>query len=493
MADIDPKVKHDLFTEYESEWILNADIAEMRLATLRGGEYLERFGDGTAKGENEAQYGLRKKMLLQSDMASALVEMRVSELWRKNPDRKFKDSPQAALIEEFINNVDDAGTSMDTFMKRVTELMMINGVDVLVDTNATTVAPNSLADEDNRPFLSEFSPLKRFDWSVDHAGRYKWVRFFLGEDSSLHEDGTGAGGERYVTYTPDIVRVYSVTGTGKDEEINVTEMPHNMGIVPVVQVYWGRSIHDDQKAIATSLMSQLSPIARYMLNLMSQGQLDLYMTVAFFVAIGVTAAEVGEALSASCIKAFSDPAASFSPVFTDVKHITEKREWLDYLSLQMLRIGKILGLNATLEGRASSGVQVAVEASPLHSELSATACTLETSEIEIMRLLVSRKIGSPVSTEELGYSVDYNKTFTLQSTKSLIEEAAALSKVVGVSEVPQLMQVLLRKILSASAREGSPEHDAALEEINNFIGDSVDMTITETGEGNDTEGSAESV
>jgi hypothetical protein len=484
---IDPRDTNQLYDEYKGEWELNRDIAEMKLATLRDGTYLEKFGDGSAESEVKAQYDLRKKMSMQTDLAASLREMRVSELWRKNPKRTFEGSSFEDDITGFLNNVDNGGTSMDTFMKRVTEMMLINGVDVLVDSNAGTLSPNSQADENNQPFLSAFSPLERPDWSTDHAGKYWWVRFALGEDATVMEDQDATGVERWVSYDRNFVTVHTLE-SNEGAQPESESAPHNMGIVPVVQVYWGRSIHDQQQAIATSLMSGLSPIARYMLNLVSQGQLDLYMTVAFFVATGITSEEVGSAMRASMIKAFSDPAADLKPIFANVDHIIEKRDWLNYLNLIMLQKGKVLGLNATAEGRASSGVQVAVEASPLHSELSTTAGILEVAEIEIMRLLVSRKRGEPILTEDLGYSVDYNKIFTLQSNDSLIAEAKALSEVVGSSEVPEMMRVMFRRILSSIAREGSDEHNAALDEIKSFVGDMGGITepITQLDDG-DTE------
>lgn len=481
---IDPRDTNELYDEYLPEWELNRDIAEMKLATLRDGTYLDKFGDGTAQSESPAQYALRKKMSMQTDLAGALREMRVAELWRKNPKRTYDQSAYKADIEAFLNDVDGGGTSMDAFMKRTTEMMLINGVDVLVDSNAPALQPNSAADENNQPFLSAFSPIERPDWSTDHAGKYWWVRFDLGEDSRMTEDQDSTGVQRWVSYDRDSVTVHTLESNEGAEPQIALQLPHNMGIVPVVQVYWGRSIHDQQRAIATSLMSSLSPIARYMLNLVSQGQVDLYMTVAFFVATGVSSDEIGNAMSASMIKAFSNPEADLRPIFNTVSHIVEKRDWLNALNLLMLQKGKVLGLNATSEGRASSGVQVAVEASPLHSELSTTAGILETAEIEIMRLLVSRKAGKPVRTQDLGYSVDYNKIFTLQSNESLIAEAKALSEVVGSSEVPELLRIMLRRVLSAVSREGSPEHDEAMKAIESFTGDMGGITdvITDTGE-----------
>jgi len=173
-----------------------------------------------------------------------------------------------------------------------------------------------------------------------------------------------------------------------------------------------------------------------------------------------------------------DPAGDLKPVFGSTDHIKEKAAWLDMATLAQLRIGKVLGLAASLEGRAQSGVQVAMEASPLHSELSATAKNLEASETEIVRLAVSRVTGDLIDRDDLGYSVKYNDRFTLQSATDLIKQATGLANIPNASELSDLIRIYLRKILDHGARSGSDEYEAAREQLENFTADNVNTDLS---------------
>jgi hypothetical protein len=465
---IDPTTKHTLYNEYADQWQQNVDFAEMRKSVLDEGTYLDRWGDDPK--EVISQYNLRKKMSMTLDLSPDLIEMRLTELFRVAPKRSFEESPYKAQIERFLENVDTGGTSMDAFMRRSSKMMLVNGIDILVDKTVSEIEPLTAMDENTLPFLSGFGPLERYDWAVDHAGRYIWVMYFLGEEAAQEPGDESEGVKRYVLYTRDSVTVYSVDSDGNQTS---ETRPHTMGLVPVVQLYWGRSIHVDQKAIAISLMDELAPLARYMLNLVSQGQFDLYMTVAFFVAIGLTPDEVSSAVGAGIIKTIPIAEGDFKPIVTQVDHIKEKGAWIDRLMLTMMRKGKLLGLNASLEGRASSGVQVMVEASPLHSELSSVADMLGAADQEIVRLAISRVEGKPITLDELGYTAVYNKVYTLQSPKALIEEAKQLMDVAGIEEVSSLGRLQFRKILDVLARPGSKEHKEALEQLEAFNGTSI--------------------
>lgn len=478
MPDFDPTFKHPLRIKYQGEWEANLDFAEMRLDVLRSGVYLDRWGG--EQQEAKTQYGLRKKWAAQFDHAPELIDIRMTELWREAPVREFEDSPFKAQIEAFLADVDGGGTEMDTFMRRVTEGALINGVDVLVDKGATLVDPVSAADENSEPFVSEFGPLERFDWCTDHAGKYQWVRYSLGVNPCLDEGGTRDNIERFVTYDRLGFKVH--TENFETGETTTIDGKHNMGIVPVVQVYQGFSIHDGNDAIATSIMSKLAPLSQYMLELSSQSQLDLFMTVAFFVATGITPEEVPKEMGASYIIAFGAPEADLKPVNPNVAHITEKRDWMAAMALLQLRKGKVMGLNATETGSANSGIQVALESSPLHSELASTAGMLERADREIVRLAISRGEGRLVPMDEIGYQVKYTKTFTLQSLLQLAEEGQKLSEIQGIGEVPELMRAQFARIAGHIATPGSKQHEKIMEEIEAFTGDMGGITDSITGE-----------
>lgn len=461
---IDTNLRHPLYTEYLAEWLANIDFAEMKRATLRDGTYIPRWGG--EQREAKVQYDNRKRWSAQVDHAPELLDTRMTELWREEPIRTFGESPFEKQIDAFLVNVDGAGTKINAFMKRLTEGVLINGVDVLIDKTATLVDPISLADEDAIPFATPFGPLKRLDWATDHAGKYLWVLYSLGVSPRTVPTLADDFVERLVLYTREGWTL--ITENFDSGETLELSGEHNMGIVPVVQVYQGHSIHDDQQAIATSIMSKLAPLSQYMLDLLSQQQLDLFMTVAFYVVTGVAPDQVPKEFGASYIMGISDPAGDMKPVNPNVAHITEKRKTMEWLQLVQLRKGKVMGLNATMSGRAQSGVQFALESSPLHSELSQTASVLEDSEMDIVRLAISRQEGRLIPTDELGYEVKYPHTFTLQSMQALADEGKALSEINGIEEVPEILQAHFRKIANQITKPGSDQNKAIIAAIDKF-------------------------
>jgi len=463
-TDFDPTQTNDIYNDCLPEWEANRHFAEMPRKALRDGEYLPEFGKNGTHKEPDSQYAWRKEAAMLMDVAPDLIGMRVEELWRQEPTRKYDDSPYAEHIEAFVRNVDGAGTGIDAFMRKLTRMVHINGVDVLVDKGACPTGVNSRADESATPYAQIFTPMDRYEWSCDFAGRYHWARYSLGAEASVDE-GCGAAGDYYLTYTRDLWRLYNCEDK---KPTMVEEGPHTMGIVPVVQCYTDVSTHEDLPGVPISLMSRLSPISEYMHNLSSQAQLDLLMSVAFFKAIGVPPDQIPEAIGVGTVVGISSPDGDFGPVNSETATIEEKRKWLELLTLVQLRIGKVLGLAATLEGRAQSGVQVAMEASPLHSELASTAGKLERWEKEIVRLAVSRVKGELVPIEDLQYAVEYNKRYTLQSAMDLIEQATKLLNMNGIDEVPKIAQLYLRKLIDAAIRSGTDEYTEAVEQLNNL-------------------------
>ncbi|GAG50967.1 unnamed protein product, partial [marine sediment metagenome] len=199
--------------------------------------------------------------------------------------------------------------------------------------------------------------------------------------------------------------------------------------------------------------------------LTSQAQLDLYLTVAFLAGYGIKPDEMPTEMGAATAWAFPDSNARVEKIMGEIVHIIEKREWLGMLTGQMLRIGKLMGLMGELQGRAGSGVQVAIESGPLYSELSSTASKCEKVESRVIQLMLSRKHGKLIPADQVGYSVQYNTRYSLENAQDLIRQAAEFSGI-GVNEdVPSLFRLLLRKIADAISRDGDPDYKLAMDEI----------------------------
>lgn len=457
MPPFDPSQTNSIYDRLSPGWRANQDFAEMLPHVLAEGRYLDEFGGATR--EAPGQYALRKRMSVALDLCQDLVDLRVDNLFRIGPVREFSSSPFAAEIERFCDDVDGAGTSLDAFMRRAARAMYVNGVDIVVDRRP------------DRPYLSAFGPLERPDWACDDAGRYLWVRYDLGSAPPGDEDEPAPPLRRFLTLTRDGWRLHAA-GEAGSADLDTSSGPHALGVCPVVSFYYRTSNRPEMPKVPLSLLTRLTPIARFLLNLVSQGQLDLYLTVAFFIATGVGPEEVPEEMGAATCWALPNPEAKIHHAVLGCEHIAEKRQWLSLALEAMLRIGKVAGLaglSASSAGRATSGIQVAVERTELDNELRATAAEAERVEKRIVQLAISRLHppagGGVIPLDRLGYDVQYNKEYVLTPAIDLVRQVRELVDS-GVHQAsPSLLRLQLRKLLTTLSRRGDIDYQAALDEL----------------------------
>ena len=466
-TDFDPAQTNGIYQELQAAWELNRDMAEMPLHVLRRGDYLDRFGadEPGSLCEPAGQYAWRRGAAVAMDHCADLINLRVDNLFRTPPVRHYEDSRFRDFIREFMANVDGGGTGMDGLMRRAVRMHYVNGVDFVVDRPAAAaVRPATLAQERQlglMPCVHVFSALERLDWAVDHAGGYKWARYALGRVSAADEVEAGGGAHRYLTVSGHEWRLYEV---GEDTETAVWTGPLALGVCPVVSLYFKESARSDYPKVPLSLLSRIAPIARYLLNLVSQIQIDVYRNIGFLVATGVSADQIPNEITPMGCWTLPE-GAELKDVAGDVEHIRIKLSLAQMLMEAILRIGKLTGSTGDLKSRAASGTQVAVERTDLDNEMRATACQTERAERDIVRLVVSRQQGRLVSADELRYDVEYNKKFVLTSVAELIRQAREFVSMGIHAQVPTLLRVQLRRILDALTKEDDAAYLTAVREI----------------------------
>ena len=469
LTDFDPSTTNAIYDELAESWELNRDFAEMNLTILREGKYLDAFGSGT---EPAAQYLWRKGASLAVDHCADLINLRVDNIFRTPPVRRYANSPHHDFIADFCRNVDGGGTSMDDFMRKALRLYYVNGVDFVIDKAAAPdgARPLNLAQERQaglRPYVHAFGPTDRLDWATDHAGRYLWARYRLGDVPAGDEWSAPPGLTRYLTVTPDRWRLYEQADDGK-KSTTVRTGPIALGACPIVSFYFKESARTDCPRVPLSLLTRVAPIARYLLNLISQIQIDIYRNIAFMVATGVQADQIPTEITPMGCWALPD-GAELKDVSGSVEHVEAKIRFAQVLTEAILRIGRLTGASGDMKSRATSGTQVAVERTGLDNEMSMTASQAEQAEREIVRLAVSRYEGKPVSADELGYSVEYNRKFVLTSASELVDQ---LRQFVGAGvhhETPDVVRIMMRKLLNALTKDDDDAYDAAMAQIDQAV------------------------
>jgi len=468
-TDFDPSVTSGTHTELLDSWTLARDFAEMLYPVLLDGTYLDEFAKGTAASEAASQYTWRKNASLALDHCADLISLRVDNIFRSAPVRSFDDSPHAEFIAEFLANVDGGGTSMDVFIRRHLPMHYALGTDFVVDKQhpPAGVEATNLAQERALglvPYVHAFSPIERLDWSVDHAGRYLWTRYDLGIEGYTDELGGDDPVHHYLTLTPTEWRLYSMAGDDQDRETTVETGTHTLQVCPVVPFYFKESMRADYRKVPLGLLTRVAPIARYLLNLVSQIQIDIYRSIAFLVATGVEADQIPAEITPMGCWALPEGAA-LDEVSGSTDQITAKIVFAQVLTEAILRIGKLTDNTGELKSRAASGVQVAVERTDLDNEMRMTAVQLEQTERDIVWLAVCRHTGKLVDKDDLGYSVEYNKKYVLTPVAELVRQAREFASMGYDPEVPSLQRLMLKKVLDSLVTEDDEEYQTAIDEL----------------------------
>ena len=470
-TDFDPTTTSAAYDLQYDSWALNRDFGEMHLSVLRDGDHLDMFG---GKGiEAEAQYTWRLNASFAMDHCEDLINLRVDNIFRTPPKRVYDGSSHQEFIERFLADVDGGGMTMDAFIRRALRLYYINGVDIVIDKDRADVAPDNQAQESQLglvPYLHAFGPMERLDWAVDHSGRYLWVRYKLGKRPAPDE-GQEEGSTEYLTVTPTEWRLYEVFEDAS-QKTRVTIGPHAAGICPVVPFYFKESIRPDLPKVPLSLLTRIAPIARYLLNLISQIQIDIYRNIAFLVATGVKADEIPTEITPMGCWALPE-GATLTDIAGSEKHIIEKRAFAVMLIETILRIGKLAGHSGELKSRASSGVQVAVERTDLDNEMRMTAAQAEAVEREVLRIAVSRSIGREIDVDELGYAVEYNTQYVLTGTAELIEHITRLIETDTHVAVPEPLKIMLRQLVGILANEDDAAYGVAMQQIDEMVSEDI--------------------
>ena len=491
MADFDPTQTCALYNQHRDRWQLETDVAEMTLDVLRAGTYMPRFSAEEAEGD----YTYRKNMAAPLDLCRDAIRIRRDAIWRTAPKREVsKGSTYAGMIEQILEDCDDEGTPLDTFMRRAYWRRCVTGVDI---TCQMTSAPEDIEirsekdvrDNGLRPYFSMFSPLERYDWAANASGGLLWARYSLGRDVPIDEQNAADNAEKFITLTTEGWRLWEVRYDDAAEKrvTLLNEGQHPLGKPPVVKLYHEESTKPGQVCVPISLISRPAVVAAVMLNLKSQADADLIASVTRWFATGVDPTNLPDSFGPATLISFPSPDSGISVLQGDVGHIREKREWLVLYIQEVMRLLKFWGGVGETETTTGSGVKLAMARTDLDNELRATASELEYAELEMMRQAAVLRYGKPITPAEaadvLGYSVQYEKDFVLEPVGEMI---ANIREFVNgcewvVDEVPEVVREMLRQLTNNLMREGSPQADLAYQQIEEakFTG------VTEESTGND--------
>ena len=441
-----PAVRHPLYLAYEDTWGAYLDFAELDLADLRSGAYLQQF-----ESEQTAAWVNRKARAAVYNLCPLLVSIRKNYLFARRPTRHIEASPFRRELADFYTNCDRNGTDWTDFLR-----------EQVVPSAPARLRPQTQEQRRNlnlRPYAVLLTPLDITDWALDNRGHYHWVRIrestIGSEDPSDQEH---AQTDTYLQWLTDSWERFDDEGNLLSSDVNP------LGVVPIVPLYFQRSKRYPR--LGVSLLKTAVANTEDVLNTVSLIQTDeLYNVGMLRYPRRSPKDELPTRLGPNTVLAF-DAEAKHAPDFIvgSVDHIRAKMERVRQAIDFILTEGKLLMGQSRAAMQIRSGVQGLIERLELFNELSDMADALERFELRVAAMVASWTKGQRVGPDELGIGITYHRDYALESLADAAETLSKTIRAVGGTS-PAATKALLIGFIQRALPQGSPYLDEAISQV----------------------------
>jgi len=192
-------------------------------------------------------------------------------IFSEGVDREYEEN---SGYQEYIDNIDLKGNSIDLFMRQLMVNMMVYGVGyILLDKPPLPEGITTLGQQKeigNRAYASFISPTNLVDWSINTTtGLYQWVLI----RSQCVDDGdysiARATVDRYYLWTPTHTFLLNKEG----ELYNDTVVQHNLGVIPLIRCTYSDA---DVDCKPESFLTSIAQTNREIYNIDSMYSEELY-------------------------------------------------------------------------------------------------------------------------------------------------------------------------------------------------------------------------
>ncbi len=468
--EFDVTKERDLYKEWRPYWTMFADFNEFGPNVLRSGAYLHAHPR-----EIEADFTNRCKRADNYNLIPEIVQTYRGYQFSKAAAREYDGSNYAKQIEQFLNDCNGSGLSLDDFMQHFAyeDALVYGWTELFVDMPQGSeigdkpVTAQQAANAGLLPYVRSISPLLRSNWGTDQNGNYLWaVLKELGvETETPATEPVGAG--TYLVLKRDGWDRYSAEGKDGKFEISGTNT-YALGGVPLIPLYHEKS--RKFKRFGVSLLNEAAPIAQAILNLISQQEQDIFASFSLLAIQTDSTLDGPNELGTSRIMAYALEAKNAPQYITvPVEHIKIKQEVIEGKIEHMLRKAKLSVALGELSTKTKSGIAGEVERMELFTYLSAMARHMEAAELRMIALVCSWHAGKEVKPADTGYKVHYNDEFTLEAIPELLTLA---EKVVNIYKT--ISPAYVRHTLKRLPHRDLPDGDTVRDEIDKEI-DAADI------------------
>ena len=419
-----------LYTEYYSRW-------KYLLASYLGGEeyrvgaYLTRY-----QLETPVEYQARLISTPLENHCASVISVYNSFLFRTEPTREYGSIEAAPELEDFIEDTDFDGRSLDSFFKEVSQWTAVFGHAWIIVAKAN-IGAATRADELTqgvRPYLSLITPLMVLDWTYtrDRAGRLQLTYLKYLEEIN---DTVRTVKEWY----PDTVKTTQVNLRDRTITFEFTE-ENQLGYIPAVCAYHRRST---VRGIGISAISDIADAQRFIYNNTSEVEQSIRLdSHPSLVKTPETQAGSG---AGSIIHMPDNLDGALKPYLLEYSG-AEVRSIYDSIDHMIDAIDKMANTGAVraTETRQMSGIAISTEFELLNARLSEMADNLELAEEQMWQIWADYQ----------GYTwdgeIDYPGSFNIRDTAS---EIAQLQTARNTATDPAVLRKIDEHILDWMGEE----------------------------------------
>ena len=402
------------------------------LVSYMGGEDYKRYQLLTRyQLETDSEYGQRLDQTPLHNHCKSVINVYNSFLFQEAPERNLGNLDGLPEVEDFLDDADLDGRTLDHFMKEVSTWasvfghcwIMVAKPDVGAVTKADEVAVGL------RPYVNILSPLVVIDWRWERgpSGRHelvyvKYVEEINGSVQTIKE------------WTPEFITTHEVNYDTR-EELAQTQEPNGLGFIPMICVYSQRSI---VRGFGTSDIQDIAKTQQFIYNQLSEVEqavrLDNHPSL---VKTNETQASSG-AGSIVAMPENLDPGLKPYLLETNGAQISSIYQAIDHgvaaIDL-MANTGSVRATNAKL----LSGVAMQTEFQLLNAKLAEKAKNLELAEEQLWDIFAKYQ-GLGEFTGEIKYQDGYGiQDKQAEYTKLQVAKASATS--------PDVLAVIDRKLM----------------------------------------------
>lgn len=406
---------------------------------FENGAYLDKH-----KRESSEDYAFRKQSAYYLNYFAPIVNALVDPIFKKNPLRDYHGSAEE-IVKNFSQDVDAAGTNIQSFIKRAAVMAKVYGISFIVVDNVRCSDSRSLQEMIQRrqfPYAYVLEPDNLEDYGIDKTGDLEYIKF---KEIAHVESGTIQ--YRYVYF--DRIS-WKIWGDGVIHH----QGNHNLGCVPVVPLF-SRML--EQKTMRPA--PELLPIARTAKALYNQcSWLGEILRNQTFPLLTIPSLDVNDLVIGTNNALGYNPDYNHEPGFiappSDPATVLQNQ--ISTLIQEMYRMANLSFIISTTQNN-NSGIARQWEFERTNQQLANFATQCAHAELSMMQL-VAKWVN-----EDISYTVSYPENFGIVD---VTEELTQAQTVLDMGLTDDLREEVLKKVLAAYCPDIQDERfDALVEKL----------------------------